>query len=49
MRKYFFMLCMLLGSVCLASEPDSIVYYHYASEEPVRQPAEDEIIALRYH
>lgn len=49
MRKYFFMLCMLLGSVCLASEPDSIVYYHYAYEEPVRQPAEDEIIALRYH
>lgn len=31
------------------SKPDSIVYYHYAYEEPVRQPDEDEFIALRYY
>lgn len=32
-----------------AVAPDSVVYYHYACVDPVTQPAEDEIIALRYY
>ncbi len=43
------MLYLLIGSACFAFEADSIVYYHYAYVEPVPQPAEDEIIVLRYH
>lgn len=43
------MLYLLIGSACFAFEADSIVYYHYAYVKPVPQPAEDEIIALRYY
>ena len=49
MRKFFLMLYLLIGSACFAFEADSIVYYHYAYVKPVPQPAEDEIIALRYY